>query len=326
MTGDRDNPLALSSKKPCRDQKGYGRELERLRADLEVAKTKKRWAREELSVELRRLREEAEREQQRALKELTARRGYQQDGNSNRHRYLLAKEVDTESSKKHSKVDSTRKKAFCFCSRQTYTKLEQLLLTLYKKINGEQAAYKLRHRQEFEIEKAIFLCHLLEAHGRLLQGVQKVGPLRHVFKSQSRKPSQEDSNKYRQTTPLLTQPRAALQRPHSAPHSPKSKTEQDQWKRPSSRTLCAADPCVTAAVSDTCQSSSQNICHTLNTPHAGWGSRPSSCTESSGSEESSPSKCMKTNMEVSNCIFPAHLFHWLFLNNKTGLKSHNMKR
>uniref|UniRef100_A0A3Q2X7F8 RIMS-binding protein 2 n=1 Tax=Haplochromis burtoni TaxID=8153 RepID=A0A3Q2X7F8_HAPBU len=165
------------------------------------------------------------------------------------------------------------------------------------KINGEQAAYKLHHRQKFELEKAIFLCHLLEAHGRLLQGAQKAAPLRHVFKSLSRKPSQEDSSKYCQTTPLLTPQRSLLQRPHSTSHSPKSKIKLDQWKQPSERNLCAADPCATPTVLDTCQNRSPNICHSLNTPHAGWDDQPLSCTESSRSEESSPSKCMKRNME-----------------------------
>ncbi|XP_039870533.1 peripheral-type benzodiazepine receptor-associated protein 1 isoform X2 [Simochromis diagramma] len=297
MTEDRDNSVVLSSMKPYQDLSGCGQDLESLRADWEVAKSRTRQAHEALSAELRWLREEAEREQQRAVRELTARRGDQKDRNYNRHRYFLAKKVDTESSKWHGSVDSTRKKAFCFCSRQTYTKLEQLLLTLYTKINGEQAAYKLHHRQKFELEKAIFLCHLLEAHGRLLQGAQKAAPLRHVFKSLSRKPSQEDSSKYCQTTPLLTPQRSLLQRPHSTSHSPKSKIKLDQWKQPSERNLCAADPCATPTVLDTCQNRSPNICHSLNTPHAGWDDQPLSCTESSRSEESSPSKCMKRNME-----------------------------
>ncbi|XP_026038443.1 peripheral-type benzodiazepine receptor-associated protein 1 isoform X18 [Astatotilapia calliptera] len=297
MTEDRDNSVVLSSMKPCQDLSGCGQDLESLRADWEVAKSRTRQAHEALTAEIRWLREEAEREQQRAVRELTARRGDQKDRNYNRHRYFLAKKVDTESSKWHGSVDSTRKKAFCFCSRQTYTKLEHLLLTLYMKINGEQAAYKLHHRQKFELEKAIFLCHLLEAHGRLLQGAQKAAPLRHVFKSLSRKPSQEDSSKYCQTTPLLTPQRSLLQRPHSTSHSPKSKIKLDQWKQPSERNLCAADPCATPTVLDTCQNRSPNICHSLNTPHAGWDDQPLSCTESSRSEESSPSKCMKRNME-----------------------------
>ncbi|XP_008288768.1 peripheral-type benzodiazepine receptor-associated protein 1 [Stegastes partitus] len=298
MRKDRDNPLALSSKKPSQDQTDYGRELERLRADLEAEKHQKQRARGQLGVELRHLREAAEKEQQRAVRELTARRGCQKDRDSQRHGHLLAEEVNIKYSGQHSKVDSTGKKAFCFCSGQTYTKLERLLLTLYKKINGEQAAHKLHHRQDFELEKALFLCHLLEAHGRLLQGAQRAGPPSCVFKSLSRKPAQKDSSNSCQTTPLLTYSKASLQRSQGASHSAKRKTKQDQREQPSGSGLCAADPCTTTtAAVDTCQSSSLKICHPHNTPHAYWDERPSSCAESSGSDESTPSKCMDRNME-----------------------------
>ncbi|XP_071317042.1 RIMS-binding protein 2 isoform X2 [Trachinotus anak] len=283
MRKDRDNPLELSSKKLCQSQTGYGRELERLRADLEAERNRTQWAHKLLCVELRRLREEAEREQQRAVRELTARRGYQKD----RPWRLLAKEVNIKDAGRCSKVESTGKEAFCLCSGETYTKLEQLLLTLYEEINGEQAVYKLHHRQEFELEKAIFLCHLLEAHGRLLQRRQRAGHHSYIFKSFSRKTTQKASDNSCQT----------LQRSQSAAHSSKKNTKQDQQKKPSGRDLCTADPCTTAAVVDTCWSSSLKICHPNSTPHAGWDDQPPCCTESSGSDKSSPSKCMDRNME-----------------------------
>ncbi|XP_056253070.1 peripheral-type benzodiazepine receptor-associated protein 1 isoform X4 [Seriola aureovittata] len=287
MRKDRDNPLALSSKKPCQSQTDYGRELERLRADLEAEKNRTQRACGHLCLELRRLREEAEREQQRAVKELTSRRGSQKDRHSNRRWRLLAKEVDIKDAGRYSKVDSTGKEAFFLCSRETYTKLEQLLLTLYEEINGEQAVYKLHHRQEFELEKAIFLCHLLEAHGRLLQGRQRAGHHSYIFKRLSRKPTQKDGDNSSVT----------LQRSQSASHSSKKNTKQDQQKKPSGRDLCTADPCTTAADVDTCRRSSLKICHPHNTPHAGWDDQPPLCTESSGSDESSPPKCMDRNME-----------------------------
>ncbi|XP_022601817.1 peripheral-type benzodiazepine receptor-associated protein 1 [Seriola dumerili] len=102
MRKDRDNPLALSSKKPCQSQTDYGRELERLRADLEAEKNRTQQACGHLCVELRRLREEAEREQQRAVKELTSRRGSQKDRQSNRRWRLLAKEVDIKDAGRYS--------------------------------------------------------------------------------------------------------------------------------------------------------------------------------------------------------------------------------
>ncbi|XP_042286259.1 RIMS-binding protein 2 isoform X2 [Thunnus maccoyii] len=294
MRKDRDNPLALSPKKPCQGQAEYGRELERLRADLEAEKSRTLRARRHLCVEIRHLREEAERKQQRALRELTARRGCQKDWHSNRSWRLLAKEVNIEDIGRYSNVDSTGKEAFCLISGETCTKLEQLLLTLYEKINGEQGVYKLHHRQEFELEKAFFLCHLLEAHER--QGRQSAGHPSYISKSLSRKPTQDRSN-FCQTRPRLTYSRASLQRSQNTSLSPKKKTKQDPQKLPLGRDLVAADPCTTAAVVDTCWSSSLNICHPPNSPHAGWDDQLPYCAESSGSDESTPSKCMDRNME-----------------------------
>ncbi|XP_076606055.1 peripheral-type benzodiazepine receptor-associated protein 1 isoform X7 [Chaetodon auriga] len=297
MRKDRDNPLALSSKKPCQGQTGYGGELQRLRADLEAEKNRTRQETQELCVALRHLREGAEREQQRAVRELAARRGCQKDRHSDRHWRLLAKEVNIKDSGRCSEVESKGKGAFCVCSGETYTKLEKLLLTLDEKINGEQAVYELHHGQNFELEKAIFLCHLLEAYGRLLQGRQGAGHPSYNLKRLSTKSALEDTGDSCQTKPLLTSSRALLQRSHSAPHSPKKRTKQDPRKQALGRALSAADPCTSAAVVDTCRSSSLEICHPRSTPHAGWDDQPPDCTESSGSDESPPTKCMDRKME-----------------------------
>ncbi|XP_051256266.1 RIMS-binding protein 2-like isoform X14 [Dicentrarchus labrax] len=294
MRKDRDNPLALSSKKPCQGQTDYGRELERLRADLEAEKNRTQQERSHLSVELRHLREEAERELQRAVRELTARRRCQTDRHPGRRWRLLAEEGSIKDSGRYS--ESSGKEAFCLSGGETYTKLEQLLLTLYEKINGEQPVYKLHDRQELELEKAIFLCHLLDAHGRLLQGGKRAGPPSCIFKRPSSKPAQGDGSNPCQTKPLLTCSRTLQQRSQSASHSPNKKTEQDRGKQPLESALRAADPCTTAAVLDTCRSSSLKICHPHNTPHAGWDDQPPYC-ESSGSDGSPSSKCMDRNME-----------------------------
>lgn len=299
MRKDRDNPLALSSKKPCQNQTDYGRELERLRADLEEEKDRTQRARGHLCVELRRLREEAERELQRAVRELTTRRACQKDRLSSKHWRLLAKEVNIKVGGRSGKVEPTGKDAFCLSSGETYTKLELLLRRLYEEINGEQAVYKLHHRQEFELEKAIFLCHLLDAHRRLLQGRQTAGHHSYILKSFPRKPSQKDSDKSCQSP----------QRSHTASHSSKKNTKQAQQKKSSGRDSSGADPCTTAAAVDTCRSSSLKICHPHNTPHAGWDDQPPCCTESSGSDEPSPSKCMDRNMEVRYFIYPNYTKH-----------------
>lgn len=294
MRKDGDNPLALSSKKPCQIQTDYGRELERLHADLEAEKNRTQWARRHLCAEIRRLREEAQREQQRTVRELKARSGCQKERHSSRRWRVLAKEVYIKDTGRCSKVKSTGKDAFCLCSRETHTKLEQLLLTLYEKINGEQAVYTLNHRQEFELEKAIFLCHLLDAYGRLLQGRQRAEHRSYIFKHLPRKPAQEEKEASCQMH----------QRSQSASHSTKNNNKQDQQKQPSDRDLCAADPCTIAAAVDTCQTSSLKICHPHNTPHAGRGNEPPCWSEFSGSDVSLPGKCMDRNMEVSCFIFP----------------------
>uniref|UniRef100_UPI0037E805C0 peripheral-type benzodiazepine receptor-associated protein 1-like n=1 Tax=Semicossyphus pulcher TaxID=241346 RepID=UPI0037E805C0 len=283
MRKDRDNPLALSSKNVCQGQTDYGGEIERLRAELQTEKGRTQRARGLLCVELRHLREEAEREQQRAVKELTARRGCQKD----RHWCLLAKEVNIKDSGQYR--ESTGKEAFCLYSGETYAKLEQLLLTLYEKINGEQADNKLPHRQEFELEKALFLCHLLEAHGRLLKGRKRAG--------HPRKTTTSDSITSSQTKPHLPCSRALQQTSQRAFKSQKKKSKQDQQRQTSVGAVSAADPCTTVAVVDTCWSSSLKICHPTDTPHAGWDDQPPCCSESTGSHGSPPSKCMVRNME-----------------------------
>ncbi|XP_074527704.1 peripheral-type benzodiazepine receptor-associated protein 1 isoform X3 [Halichoeres trimaculatus] len=287
MRKDRDNSLALSSKNPHQGQTHIGRELERLRADLEAEKSRTQWAGGLLRVEFRHLREEAEREERRAVRELTARRGCQEKGRTDRHQRLPAKEVNATDGGQH--PESTGKEAFCLQRGETYTKLEQLLLTLYEKINVEQPGHKLHRRQDFELEKAVFLCHLLDAHGRLLQRRNRAG---HPAAA-----AHAESSSSCQTKPLLTCSRALPQRPHSVTSSPKRKPKQDERRRPLGRALSAADPCTTAAVANTCRSSSLKIHHPPSAPNAGWDSQPPCCSESSGSHGSPPSKGMDRNME-----------------------------
>lgn len=297
MRRDLGNPLALSSKKPCQGQTDYRRELERLHADLEAEKSRTQRARARLCVELRHLREEAEKEQQRAVKELTARQGCQKERYPHRQCCLPAKARSIKESGRCREVRSTGKGSFPLCRGQTYAKLEQLLLLLYEKINSEQPVFKLHHRKQ--TKKALILCNLLEAHGRLLQGKQSAEHPGYVFKQDSRK--REDDN-FCHSDPFLT--RALLQRSHSAFHSPQEKPKQDQQEQPLGRALQAADLCTTAAVRDTCQRGSLKICRPPNTTHAGWDEQPPCYIEFFGSEESTPSKCSYRNMEVSCFIYP----------------------
>ncbi|XP_029546180.1 peripheral-type benzodiazepine receptor-associated protein 1 isoform X1 [Salmo trutta] len=67
------NAMVLSSKRPCHGWGDHGRDLEKLRSALEAEKCRNHQTHQRFSLELRRLREEAEREHQQALWELTAR-------------------------------------------------------------------------------------------------------------------------------------------------------------------------------------------------------------------------------------------------------------
>lgn len=279
MREDRDNLLALSSKRWCQEQTDYEQELKRLQADLEAERIQTLWARGQLGAELRCLREEAERDYKRAVRELAARRAYHKD--KDRHRCLLAKEG------KFKEVESAGESVL---SCRGKTKLERLLLTLFEEINGEQATHELHHRQEFELEKAIFLCRLLEAHGRLLQGVE---PPNYKSKNLSKKPTWGNSIDLCQTTPLVTCSRAPLRSCSDSP-SPKRKSTQDQEKRPSGGDLPTAALCTAAAVEGTRQVNPQRALH------AGRDNQLSNWTGSSGSDESSSSRCTAGTMEVSS--------------------------
>lgn len=346
MGKDRSNTLALSSKKQCQGWTNHGRELERLRAELEAEKNRKQQAHLQLSVELRHLCEEAEREQQRALRELTARHERQKALELLRLREDLSREWAAEICsllywkgqeqqiistrlEKHSgifrrqpnklqqriteevnikvnhcgrasKGKATGKEASCLGSGVTYQKLEQLLLRLHEQVDGEQAGFLLHLRKELELEKAFFLCHLLEAHGRLGQGRQRVGPLSYRSRSCGhlfRNHAQGDGSHTRQTVLPLAYSRSLSESSKSAPPPSKKRTRRESWKLPSGRDLSAADRCPTAVEGDTCRSSSPEICHPQTFPRAGWDPQPSCRSDSPGLDKSSASKCLDENME-----------------------------
>lgn len=288
-----DNPLALFSNKLCQGQTACERELERLRADLDAEKNRTQQGFAHLSVELRWLREKAEHEHQRAVKELAARQRCQTDRDSQRCSHQVAADPAGHRS------EAAENEPLYLPGRETYAKLEQFLETLTRKIDGEQPIYKLHHRQGFEQEKAIFLCHLLKAYRLLLEERRRAGRSSHSVKTSSRKLPHKDSISSCLTGPLQTPScRALLQRPHSASRSPQkhSKHNQQEWR--------PADPCLPATVSRTCRRSALKICHPPNAPHAGWTTQPPCCTEFRRSGESPPPRCTDRNMEVGSLIIP----------------------
>lgn len=296
MRGSRDNFLALSSKSSCQEQTDYKQELRRLQADLEAERVQTLWARGQLGAELRRLREEAEQNHKRAVRELAAKRGGHKD--RDRHRCLLAKEGKNKDNGQNGNVESRGESALSCCGKP---KLEELLQTLYEEIRGEQVACKQQHRQEFELEKAIFLYRLLEAHRRLLEGTQGDRPPNYKTKNLSVKPIWDKSINPCQTTPLVTCSRTPRRTQSDSP-SPKRKSKQDQE-------LLTAASCASAAVGGTCRVSPLKTCHPHRTLHAGGDEQLPGWAESS--DESSSSKCPASTMNVSCFAFLLAFFFLL---------------
>lgn len=284
MREDKDNPLALLSKRSPQNQTDYRRKLERLQADLEAEKIQTLWACGQLGAELRRLRKEAEREHRRTVRDLAARRC--------RSGHLPAKEGQIKNRGLHNKLQTTGE------TGRGPSKLEELLLTLYEKINGKQAGYKFHHGREFELEKSIFLCRLLEAHGRLLQGTRRLTPPRYVAEKLSKKPVWDNGSDPSRTTQLLARCRVQLRTSQRDLSSDSRKSKPDQKKRFSSCGLHTAGPCTATAL----RAASQ-LYNPRNTIHAVQDNHPSQCAESSSSAESSLTICTKGNMEVSSWTF-----------------------
>lgn len=302
MRKDWGNPLALSSEKPCQGQTDDRREQQRLHADLEGERDQTQRTCGRLRLELQRLREEAEEEHQRALKELVTREGQQKERHSDRQRCLQSKATKVKESGRRGEVRWTGKGSVHLFCAQTYAKLEQLLLLLYERVNSEQPVVKLRHREQLELKKALLLCNLLQTQGKLLQEKQRSDYPACIFRQYSRKHEGDDHN-FCHPDPVITYSRALPQRSHSGFHSVQEKPKQDQQEGPLGSALPAADPHIATAAWDTCQTGSLKICHPPSTTHAGWDHQPPCCTEFFRSEETTPSKCTYRNMEVSYFTF-----------------------
>ncbi|KAJ7997366.1 hypothetical protein DPEC_G00228230 [Dallia pectoralis] len=191
------NALTVSSKKQWRERGGHGGDLEKLCSALEAERCLNRQAERRFSLELRRLREEAEQEQQRALRELSSRHERQKALELRRLQWALEKEWATEVRLEKEREAAIRQARELLrrlsevanntigkcgrCSRRetldrepgcagngaSYRKLERLLERLHEQLEdggGEQAVVLQRLRQELDLEKGFYLCHQLEAH------------------------------------------------------------------------------------------------------------------------------------------------------------------
>ncbi|XP_048042776.1 peripheral-type benzodiazepine receptor-associated protein 1 isoform X2 [Megalobrama amblycephala] len=207
---DDNNPPILSSKKGstshkrscCRSKRDSGPDprwdVERLRVTLEVERSRNQQAHRRFSLELRRQREEAREERERALRELTYRHEQQKTLELLRQREALSRERSAEVRRllrwrsregkraENSNLRQTQEvkrqladeiagiaktgvqglKPGCKGNGAAYRKLEELLKTLLAQADGQQVALLQRLQQEVDLEKSYFLCHLLEAHSR----------------------------------------------------------------------------------------------------------------------------------------------------------------
>ncbi|XP_077449259.1 peripheral-type benzodiazepine receptor-associated protein 1 isoform X4 [Stigmatopora argus] len=162
-------------------------------------------------------------------------------------------------------------------ARKTPKNLEQLLLMLSGKLHSDQEVSELQ-RRELELEKAVVLCHLLETHQDFLHRRQI-----------ARQISQNGSSTG-QIVPYSTKSRTKI-----ASCSPQEKTKRDHLIQESANDDLFEDgACTTTSVAvDTCRSQALKIYHPHSTPHA-WRNDH---TQSAGSDDAPPSKCMDGNME-----------------------------
>ena len=272
-----------------------------MRADLEAEQSRRQRALWRFSVELRHLREEAESELQRAWKKLTSRRACQKatlgSPDSKRPARLIRKTpADRRAVGGSGKDEESRRGDACRGGGKTDQKLERLLLRLYEKINVEEAVHDLHDREELELEKAFFLCHLLEAHGRLLQGKQShraEGPLRDPSQGHKGDHLHCSHPKPPQSSPRSSSPRSPSPSSQSASSpAPQKKPRPERPEVLSGWDAFTAHHVSTVVLGDTCRSRSPDPCPPESS-HEGGDHQPSSHSE----EESTPTKWSERTMD-----------------------------
>lgn len=211
MGKDKGNGLVFSSKRgsscatrSCASPGEAEREIERLRAALEVERCRNKQAHRKFSLELRRVRDDGKHERERALRELTTRQERQKALELQQQRETLDRERvsevrqlrrwrDRERERNSATIRQARELQRLLTEELNradggtalgkadtpsvkallggggggiYRKLEELLARLHGQASGEQAALLQGLRQELELEKSRFICHLLEKHRR----------------------------------------------------------------------------------------------------------------------------------------------------------------
>ncbi|KAL0194222.1 hypothetical protein M9458_012518, partial [Cirrhinus mrigala] len=299
---DANNPPILSSKKcSCKRDSVSDpwRDIERLRAVLEVERSRNQQAHRRFSLELRRQREEAREERERALRELTFRHEQQKTLELLRQQEALGRERAAEvrrllrwrsqelkrtenltlrqTQEVHRQLadEITGRSAFkdlklgCKGNGVAYRKLEELVKTLLAQADGRQVTVLQRLQQEVELEKSYFLCHLLEAHSRTSHIVKRSRPRSkscvHLLPQSQNHPESSKEEK-------LT-----LFRSRSLSHTPRSESPQPMKKK--TKQDCETPPLSSSPTEE------GDLLEDL------------PCSSDEGLEKCSPSRCSEDNMD-----------------------------
>ncbi|XP_056097155.1 peripheral-type benzodiazepine receptor-associated protein 1 isoform X5 [Rhinichthys klamathensis goyatoka] len=262
------------------------RDVERLRVLLEVERSRNHQAHRCFSLELRRHRDEAREERERALRDLTYRLEQQKTLELLRQRETLGRERVAEvrrllrwRSRDEKRTENltlrqTREvkrqladeiagigrttgvqalKPACKGNGVAYLRLEELLKTLLAQADGKHVHLLQRLQQEVDLEKSVFLCHLLEAHSR---------------------PSHEDHDQHKPSRPRSKSCALFRSRSPSRSGSPQRMKKRQR------------------ADSDTPPLSSS--------PELLPEDLPEPCSSHEGSQKGSTSRCSEDNMDDSN--------------------------
>ncbi|KAG5284137.1 hypothetical protein AALO_G00023350, partial [Alosa alosa] len=355
MGKDRGNSLVFSSKRgsscatrSCASPGEAEREIERLRAALEVERCRHKQAQRKFSLELRRVREEGRHERERALRDLTSRQERQKALELQQQREALGRERASEVrqlrrwrdrerdrssatlrqarelqrllAEELGRVDSSGKadtpsvKVLLGGRRSggggggaVYRKLEELLARLHGQASGEQAALMQGLRQELELEKSRFICHLLEKHGRPQQAEQVP---RETPTPAPRSRSVSSAHPLSRSASLENHRVAEGSRGASPSRARRSQSQKVQrsssqqgpvkkrsWsRRRGSMPLGKPQLCSSPMESQALPSQPS--------PHAGWETRlsstPSDPPQSPSPDNSTPSRCSEENVEDMN--------------------------
>lgn len=351
MGKDKGNAVVFSSKRgsscgtrSCASPGEAEREIERLRAALEVERCRNKQAHRKFSLELRRVREDGRHERERALRELTTRQErqkalelQQQRETLDRERVsevrqlrrwrdrererssatirqarelqcLLAEELNrADSGTSSGKADASSVKVLLGGGGGSgggiYRKLEELLVRLHGQASGEQAALLQGLRQELELEKSRFICHLLEKHGCPQQG-----PHREAASAPTPAPRRHSTMRLLSRSASLENYQGAATEGTcgaSPSHARRSQSQRSsQQGPPKKRSRSGRRGSVPLGKP---QRSSSPVEHPAvpshPTPYTGWEARrssaPSTPSPYPSPDNSAPSRCSEENMEVT---------------------------